>query len=581
MLKLYMKGRKALLSDALVIIQFFFAVVIGLYFLNLLRSQQSNKVAIDKESKKEMENLQRLREISLTEPLSEKTRPKTFEDIIGQEDGIKALKAALCGPNPQHVIIYGPPGIGKTCAARLVLEEAKKNPNSPFKRNAKFVEIDATSLRFDERSIADPLIGSVHDPIYQGAGPLGIAGIPQPKPGAVTKAHGGILFLDEIGELHPIQMNKLLKVLEDRKVFLESAYYNSQDTNIPRHIHEIFQKGLPADFRLVGATTRSSSEIPAAIRSRCLEIYFRALTQDEICTIARNAAKKGNFGIEESAVQIVGKYASNGRDAVNIIQLAGGVALTEGRSTITTQDVEWVVQNGNYTPRPDKKVWDAPRVGCVNGLAVYGPNMGAVMEIEATAVPAAKGKGEVIVTGIIDEEEMNSESKKVRRKSTAKGSVDNVMTILRNCFNINTRNYDIHINFPGGTPVDGPSAGIAILTAVYSAITGLPVDNKLAMTGELSIQGYVKPVGEVPAKVNAAIHAGASRVIIPSENWQDNIKNEKIEVIPVKRVEEVIELAVREIWDNSTKIGISKDSALLSASSAPDNAEKLIKKALH
>ncbi|HOB20558.1 MAG TPA: ATP-dependent protease LonB, partial [Candidatus Atribacteria bacterium] len=523
----------ALLSDALVIIQFFFAVVIGLYFLNLLRSQQSNKIAIDKESKKEMENLQRLREISLTEPLSEKTRPKTFEDIIGQEDGIRALKAALCGPNPQHVIIYGPPGIGKTCAARLVLEEAKKNPNSPFKRNAKFVEIDATSLRFDERSIADPLIGSVHDPIYQGAGPLGIAGIPQPKPGAVTKAHGGILFLDEIGELHPIQMNKLLKVLEDRKVFLESAYYNSQDTNIPRHIHEIFQKGLPADFRLVGATTRSSSEIPPAIRSRCLEIYFRALTQDEICIIAKNAAKKGNFSIEESAVRIVGKYAANGRDAVNIIQLAGGIALTEGRSTITVQDVEWVVQNGNYTPRPDKKVWDTPRVGCVNGLAIYGPNMGAVMEIEATAVPAAKGKGEIIVTGIIDEEEMNSESKKVRRKSTAKGSVDNMMTIMRNCFNINTRNYDIHINFPGGTPVDGPSAGIAILTAVYSAITGMPVDNKLAMTGELSIQGYVKPVGEVQAKVNAAIHAGASRVIIPSENWQDNFNNEKIEVIPV------------------------------------------------
>ena len=166
-----------------------------------------------------MEKLQRLREISLSEPLSEKTRPKTFKDIIGQEDGIKALKAALCGPNPQHVLIYGPPGIGKTCAARIVLDEAKKNPMSPFRKDAKFIEMDATSVRFDERSIADPLIGSVHDPIYQGAGPLGVAGIPQPKPGAVTKAHGGILFLDEIGELHPIQMNKLLKVLEDRKVF--------------------------------------------------------------------------------------------------------------------------------------------------------------------------------------------------------------------------------------------------------------------------------------------------------------------------------------------------------------------------
>ena len=205
--------------NVVIIIQLFFAIVIGLYFLNLLKSQQGNKVAVEKESKKELENLQRLREISLTEPFSEKTRPTKFEDIIGQEEGIKALKAALCGPNPQHVILYGPPGVGKTCAARLVLEEAKRNIHSPFRQDAKFVEMDATSVRFDERSIADPLIGSVHDPIYQGAGPLGIAGIPQPKPGAVTKAHGGVLFLDEIGELHPTQMNKLLKVLEDRKVF--------------------------------------------------------------------------------------------------------------------------------------------------------------------------------------------------------------------------------------------------------------------------------------------------------------------------------------------------------------------------
>ena len=72
-------------------------------------------------------------------------------------------------------------------------------------------------------------------------------------------------------------LNKLLKVLEDRKVLLESAYYNSEDNNTPAYIHDIFQNGLPADFRLVGATTRSSEEIPPALRSRCMEIYFRPL----------------------------------------------------------------------------------------------------------------------------------------------------------------------------------------------------------------------------------------------------------------------------------------------------------------
>lgn len=100
-----------------------------------------------------MEQLRKMRAISLSEPLSEKVRPKSFQDIVGQEDGIKALKAALCGPNPQHVIIYGPPGVGKTAAARLVLEEAKKHKQSPFQKQAVFVELDATTARFDERGL--------------------------------------------------------------------------------------------------------------------------------------------------------------------------------------------------------------------------------------------------------------------------------------------------------------------------------------------------------------------------------------------------------------------------------------------
>ncbi|MCL6548244.1 MAG: AAA family ATPase, partial [Alicyclobacillus sp.] len=319
-------------ATILAVIQVFFAVVIGLYFWNLLKTQNSNRNAIERESRKELEKLRKMRAVSLSEPLSERTRPSSLEEIVGQKDGLKALRAALCGPNPQHVLIYGPPGVGKTAAARVVLEEAKKNPASPFQSDAKFVEIDATTARFDERGIADPLIGSVHDPIYQGAGAMGMAGIPQPKPGAVTKAHGGVLFIDEIGELHPIQMNKLLKVLEDRKVFLESAYYSSEDTNIPPHVHDIFQHGLPADFRLVGATTRSPEEIAPAIRSRCVEIFFRPLSKQEIAQIVVGAVNKLKMPMPPEAIAEITKYATNGREAVNIVQIAGGLALAEGRN---------------------------------------------------------------------------------------------------------------------------------------------------------------------------------------------------------------------------------------------------------
>ncbi|MFY9218584.1 MAG: ATP-dependent protease LonB [Tepidanaerobacteraceae bacterium] len=530
--------------NILSLIQIFFAIVIGLYFLNLLKSQQGSKVAVDRESKKEMEKLERMRQISLTEPLAEKTRPSSFDEIIGQEDGLKALRAALCGPNPQHVILYGPPGIGKTAAARLVLEEAKKTPGSPFGPDAKFIEVDATIARFDERGIADPLIGSVHDPIYQGAGPLGVAGIPQPKPGAVTKAHGGVLFLDEIGELHPIQMNKLLKVLEDRKVFLESAYYSSEDSNIPRHIHDIFKNGLPADFRLIGATTRPPEEIPPAIRSRCLEIYFKPLMPEHIGIIIKNAVNKIGFEIDDLSIKTIKKYATNGREAVNIIQMAAGLATRENRKRIEARDVEWVINSGQYAPRPERKVSPKPQVGLANGLAVYGPNMGILLEIEATAIKTEKGQGTLLVTGVVEEEEMGGSAHRLRRRGTARGSVDNVMTVIRKYLGIDPRDYDIHLNFPGGTPLDGPSAGVAIAVSIYSAMKNLVVNNYIAMTGELSIRGYVKPVGGVIPKIEAAKMAGAKAVIIPKENWQDSFKTYDLNIVAVDRIEEVIEQVI-------------------------------------
>jgi Lon-like ATP-dependent protease len=528
-------------------IQLFFGIIIGLYFLNLLKGQRTQKVSIDRDSRKEMDQLRKMRSISLTEPLAEKVRPSTFNEIIGQEDGIKSLKAALCGPNPQHVIIYGPPGVGKTAAARLVLEEAKKNGKSPFKNSAVFVELDATTARFDERGIADPLIGSVHDPIYQGAGAMGQAGIPQPKQGAVSNAHGGVLFIDEIGELHPIQMNKLLKVLEDRKVFLESAYYQEENQNIPTHIHDIFKNGLPADFRLIGATTRTPNEIAPAIRSRCIEVFFRELDREEIIAVAKNASDKVGITISDKGLQSISDYARNGREAVNMIQTLAGISINENRTFIREEDIDWMAHSSQLTQRMDRKIESKSKIGLVNGLAVYGPNSGALLEIEVTVMAASDEKGSINITGIVEEESIGGGSgKSVRRKSMAKGSIENVITVLRS-MGVPANQFDIHVNFPGGSPVDGPSAGIAMATGIYSAIYKIPVDHTVAMTGEISIHAGVKPIGGVIPKIKAAKLAGAKKVIIPAENMQPLLSEIKdIEIIPVSNVKEVLDQALKK-----------------------------------
>ncbi|MBT9258612.1 MAG: AAA family ATPase [Clostridiales bacterium] len=488
-----------------------------------------------------MERLQALRRIRLSEPLAEKVRPATLDDLVGQEEGLEALRAALCGPNPQHVLLYGPPGVGKTAAARLILEEARKDPLSPFGPDARLVEFDATIARWDERGIADPLLGSVHDPIYQGAGPLGVAGIPQPKPGAVTRAHGGILFLDEIGELHPVQLNKLLKVLEDRRVFLESAYYNPHDPHIPPHIRDIFENGLPADFRLVGATTRMPEEIPPALRSRCVEIFFRPLKPKELKIIGERAAERLGYRLTPEAAEVLVAYSQSGRDTVNLVQMAAEVARRRGLSVLEKEHIEWVASVGPYVPAPRPSFTRDPRVGSALALALQGPTSGLVLEVEA-AVYLAQDKGDIRVSGLLEEEEVG----RFRRTSMARASVDNVLSMLRRFLAVDPHQYHVYLNFLGNLPLDGPSAGVAMGLALYSAFTGEKLKPLVAATGEVTLQGDVRPVGGVRAKVEAAVDAGLEKVFIPQGNWQPSFAQLPIEVIPVGTFAEVLEGALWE-----------------------------------
>ncbi len=341
--------------------QFFVTVIVGLYFLNQLSIAKNDRTTVTKESKRELERIHNMRRNGLTKPLTEQVRPSKISEIIGQAEGVKALKIALGGENPQHVLIYGPPGVGKTAAARVVLEYVKKTDKTPFKKTAPFIEIDATTLHFDERSVADPLMGSVHDPIYQGAGAYGNMGVPQIKEGAVSRAHGGVLFVDEIGELSSIQMNRLLKVLEDRRVMYESAYYKSTLKDIPRHVKDVFENGMPADFRLVGATTRSPESIPEALRSRCVEIYFAPLTNSEIEKVIQGAAERLDMELDEDLIKYMSAFTKNGRDSVKLTQMLAAKTAYERKAAPDIWDVDWVIKTGRYLPEENVSVWGGSR----------------------------------------------------------------------------------------------------------------------------------------------------------------------------------------------------------------------------
>lgn len=523
--------------DLLWIVQLLFFGMGAWYFFKSIRKNKNGEGLKFEDNMIEMDKLEIMREEGLTEPLSEQTRPRNLEEIIGQEKAIKALRAALCGPNPQHILIYGPPGVGKTAAARLILEEAKANQASPFREKAKFVEIDATTLQFDERNIADPLLGSVHDPIYQGAGAFGLAGIPRPRPGAVCEAHGGILFIDEIGELHPIQMNKLLKVLEDRVAHFQSSYYSRRNRSIPQYIHEIFRNGIPADFRLIGATTRSPHEIPDALRSRCTEIFFDRLDKHSVEKIAENSLYRAGLTYEAGLCGKIANYTHGGRDTVNLVQSLTSLAWMEGKDCITTADLEWAAEAGKYQPMQQQKLPQKPQIGVVNGLGVQQYGGGMLLSVEAIV---QKGRQGLTVTGIMEEEEIKNRQGSSRRKSNARSAAENVLTLMEQ-FGFSKEEYSVHLNFPGGIPVDGPSAGTAMFLAVYSAFTKMPVPHTIALTGEIGLHGQILPVGGVEEKLEAAQEVGAEKAFIPAENWKAAYAKLAITVIPVETVTELLE----------------------------------------
>jgi ATP-dependent Lon protease len=503
------------------------------------------------------ENAATLKRLADLEALDEKglnvsalalMRPPGLSHVVGQTHAVRSLIAKLGTPFPQHMILYGPPGVGKTTVARLVLEEVKSFEFTPFHADAPFVEVDATTIRWDPREITNPLLGSVHDPIYQGSKrDLAEEGIPEPKLGLVTKAHGGVLFIDEIGELDPLLQNKLLKVLEDKRIVFESSYFDEDDPRVPQYIRRLFTQGAPADFILIGATTRDPEDLTPAIRSRCAEVFFNPLSPGQIRTIVNSAAARLNTVLDPAVPEVISRYTTEGRKAVQLLADAFGHSYLRqkpkrvlAKMEIGQDDIQSVVRTNRMSRRTIIKANSEAEIGCVFGLGVSG-FVGSCLEFEAAAFPSHE-KGH----GILRFNEAAGQM--------ARDSVFNAASVIRRLTQKDLYDYDVHVNVVGGGKVDGPSAGLAVVIALASALENLPISQTIAVTGEVTIQSKVKPVGGITEKLRGAAQAGIKLVVIPRDNLEevDQELLDEIEVCPVSSVSEAFRVVwPQRIWTSS------------------------------
>lgn len=350
----------------------------------------------------------------------------------------------------------------------------------------------------------------------------------------MTAATGGVLFIDEIGEMDPLLQNKLLKVLEDKKITFDSSYYDPADSRVPEYVRRLFERGAPADFILVGATTRDPEEISPALRSRCAEVFFDALTPAHISQIVKGAARRLRCKMQEEGCRIIADYTIEGRKAVGLLADAYAIALNraagfpaKGFLQIGVEDVKDAIGAARMLPSVTSKAKDALEIGKTFGLGVAS-FLGSVLEIEAVSFEAKEpGKGVI---------RMNETA-----GTMVKDSLFNAAVSLRQTTGIDLSTKDIHVNIVGGANVNGPSAGLAITLAVFSAITETPARQDVAITGEVSLKGDVKAIGGVYEKIYGAKQAGMKAILIPAENAKGVQEIRGIQVVFMRDVKEALD----------------------------------------
>jgi ATP-dependent Lon protease len=443
-----------------------------------------------------------------------------IKDRILEYLSVRKLNSQMKGP---ILCFVGPPGVGKTSLGQAIAKAMKR----------KFIRISLGGMR-DEAEIRG------HRRTYIGA-----------MPGRIIQG------LKQCATKNPVfMMDEIDKLGSDFRGDPSSALLEALD---PEQNKDFSDHYLNIPFDLSGVmfilTANLTDTIPSALLDRMEIINLSGYTQEEKMKIAQdyliprqikeNGLKSRFPGISDGALgKIINEYTSEA-GVRNLEREIGSICrktarrIAEGEkkgARITQQNLESFLGVPKYYPEMDQ---EESQVGLSTGLA-WTQVGGEVLYVEVSLI---SGKGELIITGQLGEvmqESARAALSYARANLAGFGVSDKLL-----------ENQDVHIHVPAGAiPKDGPSAGIAIATALISTLTNEPVARDVAMTGEITLRGRVLPIGGLKEKALGALRSGITTIIIPEKNKKDlseipaNVKR-KITFIPVRDMSEVLPIAIK------------------------------------
>ncbi len=456
------------------------------------------------------------------------------------------------------VISNATAGLGR----RLMITE-QNNPKLIVDNSERFTApfIDATGSR------SGSLLGDIkHDPLQSGG--LGTPAHLRVEAGAIHQANKGVLFIDEIASMKLNWQQEILTAMQEKKYPITGQSEMSSGALVKT-------QPVPTDFVLVAAgNLQDIAQIHPALRSRIRGGGYEVYVEDSLDDTPENEDKLVRFIAQEvkrdgkiphfdtgAAMEIIEearrmsgrrkKFTLNLRELGGLVRAAGDIAREKNHPLATQDDVleakkifksiesQLGAKIIEHKREYQTIITSGAEVGRVNGLAVLGDSRaGLVLPIVAEATPAAsRSEGRVIATGKLGQ--------------IAKEAVDNVSAIFKKYIGTAIARTDLHIQFlQTYEGVEGDSASISTAVAVISAISDIPVQQSVAMTGSLDVRGRVLPVGGITGKIEAAIDSGVKKVLIPKANEQDvylpKERSKLIDIVPVSNIVEVLELALKD-----------------------------------